>query len=139
MRTLCLTLTLLAALTAATGCLSVKVGAEADHAVISASGLVSGYLSFNALPPYQGEVIDLGILAGTGRAWELAHLDVWPVGGIGLGLVGFRARLLMVEAALGTLIYHPAAPYYYRGDDPDAGLIDIEASLPPRPHAAPAG
>jgi hypothetical protein len=94
------------ALTIASGC-SLKLGVEKESAAIRMRGLADGYASLNALRPYDGTLVEAGILGASGRGGEIVALDVWPIAGAGVGIAGGRLRLLFAEVGLGILFYSP--------------------------------
>jgi hypothetical protein len=110
-----------------TGCISIKVGTEAEHSKIQILGLVGGYATVNALHHYEGNILEFGLFTSSKRPGELVSLDVWPVGGVGFGFIGGRVRFLPLEVALGTLFYCPKEPEEYGAPKP-----------PPTPEPPPA-
>lgn len=107
MRKLCSAGVVLSAVLLFSGCVSLRVGGGPDAEASVAAGLVNGYVSANAIRPYDGDILTLGILPGYGATGELASIDVWPLAGVGIGFLGARAHVLMLEASLGILFYHP--------------------------------
>ncbi len=108
MRTVCGVIGVLSAMLLFSGCISMHVGGTGPTAEASVgAGLVNGYVSANGIRKYNGNIVELGVLPGYGATGELASIDVWPVAGIGFGLLGIRAHLFPLEAGLGVLFYHP--------------------------------
>ncbi len=102
------------------GCLSLSVRTEAHDPALAVSGIVDGYVTPAALHPYDGHLIDAGLFEGDNlRRGEVAALDIWPLGGVGVGLVGARVRVLPLEIGLGTLFYEPSRPTRPHDDDDD--------------------
>lgn len=89
------------------GCISLKVGTETPPACLEIEGLVDGYVSMSALHGYNGTILDFGLFTKSLRKGEILSLDVWPLAGIGVGVVGARVRVLPLEAGLGVLWYDP--------------------------------
>ena len=112
-------------LSGTTGCLSVQAGSEQRGADVD--GIVSGYVSADALRPYDGTILDFGLLKNTEQKGEILSFDLWPIGGFGIGLAGARVRLLPFEVGLGALFYHPDPPEHggrhhgHHSDDHDHG------------------
>ena len=139
------------------GCVSARIGTHTesidDSAVMSVAGIVNGHVSLDALPTYDGSVFELGILSDTYGPGEVASIELWPLAGVGIGVVGLRLRVLFLEAALGGLFYHPEplrlpeedagpAPGDYGSREsvpapppPQAGAAKPEASESPAPRA----
>jgi hypothetical protein len=88
------------------GC-ALEVRAENGAAVVEAGGLARAYVSVESLRPYSGTIFRLGIFDMAEHPAEIANIDVWPIGGAGIGLVGARVRVLMLGAGAGVLWYQP--------------------------------
>jgi hypothetical protein len=104
-----------AVLAAASGC-SLKVGTrngEHSNTALRMRGLVNGYVSVDALRPYDGNILELGVLGASTRHGEIVSVDVWPLVGIGVGVVGVRTRVLVFETGIGVLFYDPKPPPRY--------------------------
>lgn len=106
-RRLILAATVACAALLATGCVSLQVGTAPTPARLQVSGLASGYVSLAGLRPYDGTILDMGLFNMAERPGELVSLDLWPVFGFGVGVVGARAHLLMLDVGLGVLWYQP--------------------------------
>lgn len=91
------------------GCISFKLSAEDDPS-LKASGLGSAYVGYTGFDEWDGTILRLGLLWGDGRAGEIFSFDVWPLGGIGIGLAGARVRVLPIELGAGALFYKPQLP-----------------------------
>jgi len=96
-------------LLASSGCV-VQVGTQHGTAVTTVSGLASGYVSLESLPPYDGTIFRFGIFDMGERPGEIASADLWPLAGAGIGIIGARARVLMLGAGAGVLWYQPKPP-----------------------------
>jgi len=89
------------------GCISLKIGTETRPSCLKMEGLADGYVSLSALHGYNGTILDFGLLNESLRRGEILSLDVWPLAGVGVGVVGARVRVLPMEAGLGVLWYNP--------------------------------
>lgn len=65
------------------------------------------YLSTDDLRSYDGDVLRVDILSDRQQPGEIIGLDVWPLMGVGVGLLGARANVGPVGLGLGTLFYRP--------------------------------
>ena len=90
-------------------CISFRLSAEDDPS-IRASGIGTAYAGYSGFDEWDGSIIKLGLFGGDGRAGEFFSLDIWPLGGVGLGLAGARVRVLPFEVGAGALLYHPKLP-----------------------------
>jgi hypothetical protein len=90
-----------------TGCISLKIGTDTQPPSLRMSGLVNGYASAAALHPYNGTILNFGLFSKAERRGEFLSLDVWPLAGVGVGVVGARVRVLPLELGLGVLWYDP--------------------------------
>ncbi len=100
-------------------CISFRLSAE-DDPQIRASGLGTAYVGYTGFDEWDGNIIKLGLFGGDGRAGEFFSLDIWPLGGVGLGVAGARVRVLPFEVGAGALLYHPRMP------KKDHGEYDLE-------------
>lgn len=103
-----LSLSLLPALLAS--CLSIQLGTEDRPSRLEMDGLASGYATIEAFPKYDGNILKAGIFQESARDGEWASIDIWPLGGVGVGLIGARVRVLFFEIGLGVLAYTPTRP-----------------------------
>jgi hypothetical protein len=134
----------LAALAAGGGCISVRAGTE-DSSFFKIRGLAHAYGSFQGIHPYDGTFFRLGFLKDT-RKGELLSVEIWPLVGAGIGVVGARIQLLPLEVGAGVLFYDPAPlPRPEKADEepgtPDDPARDTPGSKPKEPSrkAAPIG
>lgn len=105
------------------GCV-MRVGSEGGTvSVARVSGLASGYVSVVDLPAYEDTVIRFGIFDMTDRPGEIISLDIWPLAGAGVGILGAWARVLVLEAGGGVLWYQPEPPH--RGEVTPAAKVDV--------------
>jgi len=94
------------------GCVAVRVGTQEEESALRVEGLANGYVSLNGIRPYNGTLLELGLLTGSKRshAFEVVSAEVWPVVGLGVGLAGVRVQLLFLDVGVGVLAYKPAPP-----------------------------
>lgn len=92
------------------GCLSLSIGTQEKESAIHMDGLASGYAGFYPISKYNGTILKAGIFEESARDGEWASLDIWPLGGVGVGLLGARVRVLFLEVGAGVLAYTPRAP-----------------------------
>ncbi len=90
-------------------CISFRLSAEDDPS-IRASGIGTAYAGYSGFDKWDGTIIKLGLFGGEGRSGEFFSLDIWPLGGVGLGVAGARVRVLPFEVGAGALLYHPRLP-----------------------------
>ena len=102
-----------------TSCLSLEIKAKDKPLRLNMEGLASGYASYSGIRPWNGTLVDLGLLRNTRQDNELVSVEIWPLLDVGVGLVGMRAKVLPFEAGLGTLAYQPR-PHDYVDHDDDA-------------------
>lgn len=103
------TLVVFALLFLVPGCISFRLSAEDDPS-LKYSGLGTAYAGYSGFDEWDGDLIKLGLLGGQGRAGEIFSLDIWPLGGVGIGLAGARVRVLPIELGVGALFYSPSLP-----------------------------
>ncbi|MHC4078255.1 MAG: hypothetical protein ACYST0_07410, partial [Planctomycetota bacterium] len=89
-------LPLLALLLITPGCITFRLSAEDDPS-LKMSGLGTAYAGYSGFDEWDGNLISLGLLGGSGRAGEFFSLDIWPLGGVGVGVAGARVRVLPLE------------------------------------------
>ena len=98
-------------LLAMSGCVT-RVGSEGGVSTEGISGLASGYVTLDALPRYNATIFRFAILDMSYEPGELASVDVWPLAGVGVGLIGAWVRVVTIEAGAGLLWYQPSPPHY---------------------------
>ena len=91
------------------GCLSVTIGTEDNPKRFQMEGLATAYVAASQLHGYNGKILEFGLFKDTKRDGEIVSLDIWPLAGIGLGIVGARVRVLPIEIGAGALFYKPEA------------------------------
>jgi hypothetical protein len=70
-------------------------------------GLANGYATLSALHKYNGTILQFDLLSESLREGEIMSLDVWPLAGVSVGIVGARLRVLALEGGLGVIWYNP--------------------------------
>jgi hypothetical protein len=90
-----------------TGCVSLKVGPEAEPSSLRMEGLASAYVSTGGIRQYDKTILQFELFSNLGRSGEIVSVDLWPFAGFGLGLVGVRAHVLPLEVGAGILFYPP--------------------------------
>ena len=88
------------------GCVSLKMGAGSGSSLVRIDGPVSAHVAAE-LPPAPDAVVDVGVLRNTKRDGEVVSVDVWPLFGVGIGVVGARVSVLGLEIGVGSLLYDP--------------------------------
>jgi len=108
-----------------TGCASFSVGSDKNPPQVKSEGLLSSYMAINGFRPYDGKILEAGLLSKNDRWGNVASLDIWPIGGIGVSLIGAKVKLLPFEIGLGVLGYEPK-PEVYRKKKCEAAPEDTE-------------
>jgi hypothetical protein len=88
------------------GCVSLEVGTESTRPP-TISTLASAYVGLEGITPYDGTILRIGLWHMDARPGEIFSLDIWPLVGFGVGLVGVRAHVLPVDAGVGVIWYQP--------------------------------
>jgi len=89
------------------GCISLKIETQEKPSALKVEGLADGYITMGGLHPYNGTIVDFGLFGEERRRGEILSLDVWPLAGIGVGVLGGRVRVIPLEAGVGILLYDP--------------------------------
>ena len=90
-----------------TGCMSLRAGLGGETPSFAIDGVGSAYAAAPGVPAYNGNILTFDLFRERGVPGEWMRLGIWPIGGIDLGLLGIRLRLLPFEAGAGTLFYQP--------------------------------
>lgn len=107
------------------GCVSIKAGNGAGASLVRMDGPVNAHVA--AGPPVRaGSLVNVGVLRNTARPGELVSVDVWPLFGVGVGVVGARASVLGLEVGIGTLLYDPEPAV----DEPEPEETETPATDP---------
>lgn len=107
MRALSLTLLLLTVTVFSSGCMAGRMGPGLRQHGFGYEGYFGGYFSYTDLRGYDAEIVRVDILNNEQQPGELLNLDLWPIGGIGLGPIGIRGHLGPIGGGLGGLYYIP--------------------------------
>ena len=107
----------------APSCISFRLTADQQPSV-KMRGLGTAYAGVSGIDEWDGNLIRLGLFQGTARAGEFFSLDIWPFGGVGVGVVGARVRVLPFEVGAGALLYHPRLPHRPEKEKP------VEVEIP---------
>lgn len=94
------------------GCASFTVGTDKNPPRIKSEGVANGYLCYNGFRKYDGKIIEASVLSDNDRWGDIFSLEIWPVGGMGISLVGTRVKILPFELGLGVLGYEPKPENY---------------------------
>lgn len=98
---------LLTAMVMLSGCVSFRIGTDTAPPAFKLSLPGSAYADYPGVPKYDGTIMRASLFRGGEYSGELFSLNIWPIGGIDLGLIGARLNLLGGEVGLGTLFYAP--------------------------------
>ena len=74
--------------------------------------LGTAYGTVCGIRPYDRTFFKANVFDFSNCDGELVSFEVWPVVGVGAGLVGARVQLLPIEFGLGTLFYAPKPRVY---------------------------
>ena len=121
-------------LTFTPGCINFRVSAD-DDPVVKISGLGTAYAGYSGIDEWDGNILNLGLFSGTARKGEFFSLDIWPLGGFGVGIAGARVRVLPFEMGAGVLFYQPKLPGK-KHDDPVENLPEIDDERRREPRTA---
>lgn len=102
-----------------TGCATFNMGVDKNPPQIKADGILNGYMAYNGFRPYDGNIFDAHILSDNGQPGEMVSINLWPVGGVGVGLVGARVKVLPFEIGLGVLGEYPEPENYEKVGEPE--------------------
>ncbi|MBT3340052.1 MAG: hypothetical protein HOM34_06725 [Planctomycetes bacterium] len=102
-------------LTLTPSCTVFTASTAASPPSLEIGGLVSAVVTVNGIRPYGNQVVRATMFddeepSGFG---SLASLDVWPLGGVGFSVAGFRLKVLVFEIGVGTLGYSPQPADYW--------------------------
>lgn len=96
-----------AALAGLSGCMSVRAGLGGETPSFQIDGLGTAYAAMPGVSAYNGNILTFDLFRERGVPGEWIRLGIWPLGGIDLGLLGVRLKLLPFEVGAGTLFYQP--------------------------------
>lgn len=89
------------------GCVSFRIGSDAEPPEFQWQGWGNAFATAGSLPEYDGAIVAAHLFRGGKHTGEIAAIDIWPVLGLDLGVLGLRGRLFNLEAGAGTLFYEP--------------------------------
>lgn len=95
------------ALSLLNSCISLRIGTEEKPSRIEAKGLGSAYAAIPGIEKFDGNIARIGLFEDTARDGEWASVDIWPIGGVGVGFVGARVKLFIFEIGAGIFGYQP--------------------------------
>ena len=95
----------LAALLLSCSCINLRVGP--DEEFFRMKGLANVHGTLGGLNDWDGTFLDIGLFTNRRGRGELLSVELGPLAGFGVGLVGARARVLLLEIGVGTLFYNP--------------------------------
>ena len=84
------------------GCISMRVGGGDEF--FRMKGLANAYATLTEVK--EGPLLDFGLFTNT-RGGEIVSLELGPLAGVGIALLGARARVLPFEVGAGVLFYDP--------------------------------
>ena len=113
------------------GCGSMDVRTDGDYK-IGFEGPLQGYMNTGDIPAYGGEVLSLGWLGGAERSGDVVSMDLWPIGGFGVGLIGARVNILWLDLGLGTGFYDPDTGEFPWGDSANRDRTECRGFGPVR-------
>jgi len=90
-----------------TGCTSIRSGPGKWQHGFRYEGKFGGYASYTDLRAYDGDVVQLDFFNDEQQPGEMLNMDLWPLGGIGLGPFGMRGHLFWIGGGLGSVWYVP--------------------------------
>lgn len=102
---------------------SFSVSGDKSPVRVKSSGIVHSYAACNGIRPYDGTIVDAGIFDDN-RWGEIASLDVWPIGGVGVSFIGARIKLLPFELGAGIFGYDPEPEVYPKKEVPECDEED---------------
>ncbi len=70
-------------------------------------GWGTAFAQMSEIREFDGKLARLRILGKSDQPGELIAMHLWPLGDLDLGLLGIRAKLFVLEAGTGTLLYYP--------------------------------
>jgi hypothetical protein len=82
------------------GC-AVRTSSTPPH--IKTTGVVNSYAAVNGFRPYESQLGAVEILDGDGRWGEVVSVDLFGLGGLGVGFVGVRLKLLPFETGIDVI------------------------------------
>lgn len=84
-------------------CLHVSVGPEEEF--FNVDSVVDVYGNVDGLDGWDGNFLDLGLFTDDKGYNDIFHIELGPLFGFGVGLVGTRVRVLPLQFGVGSLFY----------------------------------
>jgi hypothetical protein len=106
------------------GCTLLSGGVGPTPPQIYTDGLVNSSVALTGIGPYNNRFFHASVLSKNGRYGGIASLELWPLGGIGIGFVGARVKILPIEFALGVLGYDATPVGTWEAEDSDESDAD---------------
>jgi len=120
-----------------TGCISIQVGTERNSSGLQIKGLANGYVTLGGIDSYSGKILKFGLFSGSEGSGEVASLDLWPMFGVGVGVVGARVQVLPLQVGLGTLFYEPKPKVSHKPAEARKLAPSAPTPAPPPPPVVP--
>lgn len=98
------------------GCVSFRIGSDAEPPEFRFQGWGNAFGTIGSLPEYDGAILSAHLFRGGKYTGEIAAIDIWPVLGLDVGVLGLRGRLFNLEAGAGTLFYEPHSQTEWSAD-----------------------
>lgn len=92
---------------ALSSCATARWGPGHYQKTFHKEGKLGGYLSYTDLRRYDGDLVQFDVWNDSIQNGEIINMDLWPIGGIGLGGFGMRGHLGPIGGGIGTLWYIP--------------------------------
>ncbi len=99
-------LTVLSAI-ALNGCVSITVGTDGEPPEFTMKDWGNAFATAGSVPKFDGHILAAHLFRGGKYTGEIAAIDIWPIVGLNVGVLGLKARLFNLEAGAATLFYHP--------------------------------
>ncbi|MBN1518415.1 hypothetical protein JXA32_17770 [Candidatus Sumerlaeota bacterium] len=91
------------------------------------------YMAGNGIRPYDGMILEAGVISDDDRWGDIVSLDIWPIGGVGVSFIGAKVKLLPFEIGFGVLGYDPEPETYSKKETPsdtDESVNTVEPAKP---------
>lgn len=62
------------------GCANLNLDRDTDPPQINTRGLVNGYFGLSWARPFDGTILEVGVLSDRNRWGKIVSLDLWPIG-----------------------------------------------------------
>lgn len=107
MRSFLLTGLVLVLTVLSTGCTTLGMGPKHFQRKFNFEAAIGGYASVREVRSYDGEILQIDLMSNRQQPGEIVNVDIWPLAGVGVGVLGVRAHLVIFGAGLGSLFYVP--------------------------------